>query len=162
MPEFQACSTDCDCAAGLSCLPTLAHDGTVWTCLRPCTQQTDCPESGCTLASVTAPWTCGSVDACPYPEDCPAGLSCVIRDSPSFCQDHRQGPIGAPCKCDAECPSGQNLHRAPFVGDVPDPLRRGPRLPSAVHVRVRRRLLVARRVKPEERGCSVPCDSGVR
>lgn len=107
VPEFQVCGTDCDCAAGLSCLPTLAHDGTVWTCVRPCTKQTECPESGCNLASVTAPWTCGSVDACPYPEDCPAGFSCVIRDALSFCQDERQGPIGARCKCDAECPLGQ-------------------------------------------------------
>jgi hypothetical protein len=105
--EFGACETECDCAAGLSCLPALSASGALWTCKRPCTKNTDCPESGCTFDSTTMPWVCGSLDACPYPQDCPAGFSCVIRDSPSFCQDQRMAPTSGPCQCDAQCLPGQ-------------------------------------------------------
>lgn len=105
--EFSACGTDCDCAAGLSCLPTPAPGGAAWSCLRPCARQTDCPRSGCVRQGSTASWTCGILDACPVPEDCPAGFECVIRDAPSFCQDLREAPTSLPCRCDAECRPGQ-------------------------------------------------------
>ncbi len=110
--ELGACDTDCDCSEGLSCLPALGPTGALWTCKRPCSRHTDCPDSGCSMDSFGSPWICGGHDACPVPEDCPAGFSCVIRDSPSYCEDQRQAPTKAPCLCDAECPPGQRCVRA--------------------------------------------------
>ncbi|MGC4119910.1 MAG: hypothetical protein QM765_36100 [Myxococcales bacterium] len=106
IPEFGKCVTDCDCAAELSCLNTAAGAPSDWQCRRPCTRHTDCPQSGCTRGDAPF-WVCGGLDACPVPEDCPPGFSCVLRDSFSFCGDERSAPTSTDCECDAQCAPGE-------------------------------------------------------
>jgi hypothetical protein len=108
--EGGGCMTDCECAAGLSCIGYFGFVGESWSCLRACVDFQDC-EAAETCPFMVAdgpPLVClGGGDQCqPGQVECPAGFGCVVGDPANLCLDQRTAPTGAPCACDAQCPPG--------------------------------------------------------
>ncbi|HCF60657.1 MAG TPA: hypothetical protein DFS52_21985 [Myxococcales bacterium] len=100
-----ACTTDCSCAQGLSCLGYLGFAGPAWSCLRPCADALDCMEGELCPAAVMdgAAYACASGGArCLEDSQCPDGLVCFK----GACRPP-SGETGAPCSCDRQCPAGR-------------------------------------------------------
>ncbi|MBI5542320.1 MAG: hypothetical protein HY901_00400 [Deltaproteobacteria bacterium] len=105
----QWCNSDCDCAAGLSCLAFAGPQGQPrWGCFAPCETGVDC--------AAAQGEVCGDPDGAPNlicvppascePSPCPPGFRCGPGPSGgTACLDERHGRLEA-CDCDADCLPG--------------------------------------------------------
>jgi hypothetical protein len=108
--EGAACSTDCECQAGLSCIGFNAGvtGAPTWWCQRPCNDLLDCGADGDCRDYVEGPArVCDRGDQCTYDVDCPAGFSCAAGVDHLFCLDERAFVTGQDCACSGSCPTGQ-------------------------------------------------------
>ncbi len=128
--EWSDCTTDCSCAADLSCIGYFGIAGPLWNCVRICSDFMDCPEREDCLPPIPdgAPYVCSHAgDLCEDDGDCPAGFTCTHTSMASFCEDARTGPIERSCTCDEDCPEGHlcvaeeaDIHacRIPCISDA--------------------------------------------
>lgn len=115
-PEGAACATDCQCAAGLSCVGYYAGvtGAPTWTCVRPCNDVIDCGADGTCRDFVEGPArVCDRGDQCTFNEDCPPGFRCTPGSDHLFCLDDRPFITGQDCACDGACDTGQRCVGGP-------------------------------------------------
>jgi hypothetical protein len=101
----EACDTDCDCVAGLSCVG-YSGEGTGRACFAICETGLDCAVGQLACGSVVdgPAFVCVPRTSCDS-QPCPAGFSCV-RGETDACLDQRDAMSLAPCRCDLDCPDG--------------------------------------------------------